>query len=47
MSLVIWRWFLVRLGVGLEQELGDEFGDDFGELDEFGVISLCVCEKRG
>ena len=26
----------MSLGVGLEQELGDEFGVDFDELDEFG-----------
>ena len=29
-------WLLMSLGVGLEQELGDEFGVDFDEFDEFG-----------
>ena len=38
---------LMSLGAGFEQELGDEFGGDCDEFDEFGVISLCVCDKRG
>ena len=32
----------MSLGVGLEQELRDEFGGDFDEFDEFGGHSL-VC----
>ena len=32
--------FLMSLGVGLEQDLGNEFGVDFDEFDEFG--STCV-----
>ena len=33
---------LMSLGVGLKQELGDEFGCDFDEFDEFGgVFSVC------
>ena len=35
--------FLMSLGVGLEQELGDEFGVEFDEFDEFGVRFLCAC----
>ena len=35
---------LMSLGVGLEQELGDEFGVDFDEFDEFGgAFVVCVC----
>ena len=26
---------------------GDEFEGIFDEFDEFGVLSLCVCEKGG
>ena len=34
----------MTLGVGLEQELGDEFGGDFSELDEFGgAFAVCFC----
>ena len=33
---------LMSLGVGLGQELGDEFGVDFDEFDEFGGAFLCV-----
>ena len=35
---------LMSLGVGLGQELGDEFGVEFDEFGEFwGVCFLCVC----
>ena len=31
---------MLRLGVGLEQELGDEFEGDFDEVDDFwGVLA--------
>ena len=43
MSLIMWRWLLMSLGVGLEQELGDEFEGDVDEFDEFGLCVLCVC----
>ena len=33
---------LMSLGVGLGQELGDEFGVEFDEFDEFGGVFL-VC----
>ena len=36
----------MSLGVGLEQELGDEFGVDFDELDEF-VWVCCVFAAFG
>ena len=41
--------FLMSLGVGLEQDLGNEFGVDFDEFDEFGgtcvvyLLRLEVC----
>ena len=38
---------LMSLEVGLEQELQGEFGGDVDEFEEFGVIALCVCGKRG
>ena len=38
---------LMSLGVGLEEDLTDEFGGDADEFDEFGVILLCLCERRG
>ena len=32
----------MSVGVGLEQELGDELGVDFDEFDEFGgAFSVC------
>ena len=43
MSVIMRRWFVMSLGVGLEQELGDEFEGDFDEFDEFGVRLRCVC----
>ena len=43
MSLISWRWFLMSLGVGWEQELGDEFEGDVDEFDEFGgVFAVCL-----
>ena len=37
----------MSLGVGLEEELGDEFGGDFDEFDEFGGHFLvCLREKK-
>ena len=33
---------LMSLGVGLAQELGDEFRGDFDEFDEFGGRVCCV-----
>ena len=38
---------LMSLGVGLEQELGDEFGSDFDELGEFGVHFLVRLREKG
>ena len=38
---------LMILGVGLEQEFGDEFGGDFDELDEFGGSFPCVFASKG
>ena len=35
----------MSLGVGLEQELRDEFGGDFDEFDEFGGHFL-VCLRQ-
>ena len=40
---------LMSLGVGLEQDLGDEFEGDFDEFDEFGgafVVCLLLLEMR-
>ena len=42
LGLTIWRWFLMSLGVGLEQELGDEFEGDVDEFDEIGCVFV-VC----
>ena len=37
----------MSLGVGLEEELRDEFGGDFDEFDEFGgQFLVCSREKR-
>ena len=34
---------LMSLGVGFEQELGDEFEGDVDEVDEFrGVFTVCL-----
>ena len=38
---------LVSLGVGLEQELQDEFGGDVDELDEFGGHFLVSLQEKG
>ena len=34
-------------GVGLEEELGDEFGSDFDEFDEFGGHFLVCLREKG
>ena len=37
----------MSLGVGLEQELGDEFGVDFAEFDEFGgAFVVCLLHLK-
>ena len=39
---------LMSFGVGLKQDLGDEFGGDFDECEEFGGHFLvCLREKGG
>ena len=48
MSLIVWRGFLVSLGAGLEQELGDEFEGDFDEFDEVGgAFAVCLLHFWG
>ena len=37
----------MSLGVGLEQELRDEFGGDFDEFDEFGGQFLVCLREKG
>ena len=39
--------FLMSLGVGLEEDVGDEFGVDFDEFDEFGGCGFCVFAAFG
>ena len=38
---------LMSLGVGLEEELRDEFGGDFDEFDEFGGYFLVCLREKG
>ena len=38
---------LMSSGVGLEQELRDEFGGDFDEFDEFGGHFLVCLREKG